>query len=302
MLDVTLLGTGGMMPLKNRWLSSCLIKHMGHSILIDCGEGTQIALKQSENKFKPIDMICITHFHADHISGLPGFLLSMSNEGRTEPVTMIGPVGLKRVVQSLCIIAPNLPFELRCLEYPKEVQEFVFGDIKITPFHAEHGIPCLGYNLKLRRVGKFDTEKARKNHVPMKIWGQLQKQDTVIYEGKEYQSGMVLGSPRKGIKVTYCTDSRPTENIIAHARNADLLIYEGMFGDDKKLPRARETGHSLFSEAGELAKAAGVKKLWLTHYSPSLTEPAEYEEMIKSIFAGTELGYDGKQETIYFSE
>ncbi len=302
MLDVILLGTGGTMPLKNRWLSSCLVKYMGHSVLFDCGEGTQIALKQSENKFKPIDILCITHFHADHISGLPGFLLSMSNEGRCEPVTIIGPVGLKRVVQSLCVIAPGLPFGLRLLEYPSDIQELVFGDIKITPFQAEHGIPCLGYNLKLHRAGKFDIEKAKKHHVPMKIWGQLQKQKKVLYEGVEYQSSMVLGAQRKGLKITYCTDTRPTENIIAHAKNADLLIYEGMFGDNEKLPRAIETGHSLFSEAGELAKAAGVKKLWLTHYSPSLTEPMEYENAVKSIFPNTEIGYDGKQESLFFSE
>ena len=168
MLEVTLLGTGGTMPLKNRWLSSCLIRHMGHSILIDCGEGTQIALKHSENKFKPIDIICITHFHADHISGLPGFLLSMSNEGRTEPVTIIGPAGLKKVVNALCIIAPNLPFELNLLEYPTDISDFEYNDIKITPFSVKHSVVCAGYNFKLKRVGKFDIEKAKKNNVPMK--------------------------------------------------------------------------------------------------------------------------------------
>ena len=302
MLEVTLLGTGGTMPLKNRWLSSCLIKHMGHSILIDCGEGTQIALKHSENKFKPIDIICITHFHADHISGLPGFLLSMSNEGRTEPVTVIGPVGLKKVVNALCIIAPNLPFELKLLEYPNDISEYDLGDIKITPFSAKHSVICVGYNFKLKRVGKFDVAKAKRNHVPMKIWGQLQKNEIVIYENKEYKQSMVLGNARKGIKVTYCTDTRPTENIIDHAKNADLLIYEGMFGDDEKLPRAVETGHSLFGEAAKLAKKADVKKLWLTHYSPSLTEPELYENTVKEIFPLAELGKKKKNETIYFPE
>ncbi len=302
MLDVTLLGTGGMMPLKNRWLSSCLLRHMGHSILIDCGEGTQIALKQAEHKFKPIDVICITHFHADHISGLPGFLLSMSNEGRTEPVTMIGPVGLKRVVNALCVIAPNLPFELRLLEYPKDVEELDCGDIKITPFFAKHNVVCVGYNCKLKRVGKFDTEKAKKNSVPMKLWGQLQKKESVVYEGVTYKQSMVLGNARKGIKVTYCTDTRPTETIIAHAQNADLLIYEGMFGEDDKLARAVETGHSLFSEAGKLAQAAKVKKLWLTHYSPSLTVPEDYLGTVRAIFAAAELGYDGKREEIPFPD
>ncbi len=302
MLEVTLLGTGGTMPLKDRWLSSCLIKHMGHSILIDCGEGTQIALKHSENKFKPIDIICITHFHADHISGLPGFLLSMSNEGRDEPVTIIGPAGLKKVVNALCIIAPNLPFDLKLLEYPADISEFEFGDIKITPFSAKHSVVCTGYNFKLKRVGKFDVEKAKKNNVPMKIWGQLQKHETVIFEDTEYKQSMVLGSARKGLKVTYCTDSRPTENILNHARNADLLICEGMFGADDKLARAVETGHCLFSEAAQLAKKADVKKLWLTHYSPSLTEPDLYLDTVTDIFPNAELGFDGKSETLNFPE
>ncbi len=302
MLEVTLLGTGGTMPLKNRWLSSCLIKHMGHSILIDCGEGTQIALKHSENKFKPIDIICLTHFHADHVSGLPGFLLSMSNEGRTEPVTIIGPTGLKKVINAICIIAPNLPFEVKLLEYPADISEYDLGDIRITPFSAKHSVICVGYNFKLKRAGKFDVAKAKKNKVPMKIWGKLQQNETVVYENIEYKQSMVLGNARKGLKITYCTDSRPTENILDHARNADLLIYEGMFGDDEKLPRAIETGHSLFREAAELAKKAEVKKLWLTHYSPSLTEPELYENAVREIFPDTEIGFDGKYEKLYFPE
>ena len=222
----------------------------------------------------------------------------MSNEGRDQPVTIIGPAGLKKVVNALCIIAPNLPFDLKLLEYPADISEFEFGDIKITPFSAKHSVVCTGYNFKLKRVGKFDVEKAKKNNVPMKIWGQLQKHETVIFEDTEYKQSMVLGSARKGLKVTYCTDSRPTENILNHARNADLL----MFGADDKLARAVETGHCLFSEAAQLAKKADVKKLWLTHYSPSLTEPDLYLDTVTDIFPNAELGFDGKSETLNFPE
>ena len=136
----------------------------------------------------------------------------------------------------------------------------------------------------------------------MKIWGKLQQNETVIYEDIEYKQSMVLGNARKGLKITYCTDSRPTENILNHAKNADLLIYEGMFGDDEKLARAVATGHSLFREAAELAKNAEVKKLWLTHYSPSLTEPELYENAVKEIFPAAEIGFDGKYEKLYFPE
>ena len=116
MLDICLLGTGGMMPLPYRWLTSMMARYNGQSILIDCGEGTQIAMKEKGWSPKPIDVICFTHFHADHISGLPGMLLTMGNAERTEPLLLVGPKGLAKVVASLRIIAPELPFVIDCLE------------------------------------------------------------------------------------------------------------------------------------------------------------------------------------------
>ena len=116
MLDVCLLGTGGMMPLPYRWLTSLMVRYNGSSLLIDCGEGTQIAVKEKGWSFKPIDVICFTHYHGDHISGLPGLLLTMGNADRTKPLTLIGPKGLERVVNSLRVIAPELPFQIKYKE------------------------------------------------------------------------------------------------------------------------------------------------------------------------------------------
>ena len=302
MIRVTLLGTGGTMPLKNRWLSSCLLSVFGHSVLIDCGEGTQIALKWAGQKSKPIDVICFTHFHADHISGLPGFLLTMSNEGRTEPLTMIGPVGLETIVRALCLIAPNLTFDIRFIEIPSDGTVIQSEPLTITPFRVRHGVPCLGYCFELKRVGKFDKEKALKNEVPLKVWSKLQHQDSVIYNDVVYTSDMVLGAPRKGLKVTYTTDTRPVKNIAVHAAGSDLLICEGMFAEEDKLERAIETGHMLFSEAAGIASQAQVKKLWLTHYSPSLEYPEEGLSFASAVFPQTECGFDGKTEDLLFEE
>ena len=142
MLDVCLLGTGGMMPLPYRWLTSLMARYNGKSILIDCGEGTQIAMKEKGWSPKPIDIICFTHYHADHISGLPGMLLTMGNAERTEPLLMIGPKGLTKVVNALRVIAPELPFEIVCQEITESTQSFMFDGFEIQCFRVNHNVIC----------------------------------------------------------------------------------------------------------------------------------------------------------------
>ena len=162
MLDVCLLGTGGMMPLPYRWLTSLMARYNGKSILIDCGEGTQIAMKEKGWSPKPIDIICFTHFHADHISGLPGMLLTMGNAERTEPLLIIGPKGVTRVVNALRVIAPELPFPIECLEIEEKEQTFEFDGFSIHAFRVQHNVTCYGYTIQVSRAGRFDVEKARK--------------------------------------------------------------------------------------------------------------------------------------------
>ncbi len=294
MWRVTLLGTGGTMPLKNRWLSSCLLSYNGHSILVDCGEGTQIALKWAEQKAKPIDTICFTHFHADHISGLPGFLLTLGNEGRTDPLTIIGPVGAERYVKALCLIAPNLPFDICVHEVTSDDTVHQAESITIRPFRVRHGVPCLGYSFTLPRAGQFDCEKARLNGVPLRIWSHLQHHGAIDYESRHYTPDMVLGPPRKGLKVTFTTDTRPVENIVRFAADSDLFICEGMFGEEDKRDRALDTYHMLYTEAAQMAQRAKVRRLWLTHFSPSMPDPEEFLPLAAAIFPAAECGFDGK--------
>ena len=203
MLDLCLLGTGGMMPLPKRWLTALLTRYNGSSLLIDCGEGTQIAIKEKGWTFKPIDTICFTHYHADHISGLPGLLLTMGNAERTEPLTLIGPKGLEKVVNSIRIIAPELPFKLKFIELSGQTQMIENKGYIIEAFKVNHAVTCYGYNIIIKRAGKFDVDKANKLEIPKKFWNMLQKGESVTEGTKTYTPDMVMGPERKGIKVTY---------------------------------------------------------------------------------------------------
>lgn len=302
MLDICLLGTGGMMPLPHRWLTSLMARYQGISILIDCGEGTQIAMKEKGWSPKPIDIICFTHFHADHISGLPGMLLTMGNAERTQPLLLIGPKGLTRVANSLRVIAPELPFEIRCLELTQTEQTIAFDGFHIEAYRVNHNVICYGYNIVVERIGRFDVERANELQIPRKYWNRLQKGEIIEEEGKTFTPDMVLGAPRKGIKVTYCTDTRPTEGIVQNAAGADLFICEGMYGEPDKAQKAKEYKHMTFYEAADLAFRAGVRELWLTHYSPSLIRPEDYMQEVRKIFPNAIAAKDGRSVDLLFDE
>ena len=302
MLDVCLLGTGGMMPLPKRWLTSLLTRLNGSSLLIDCGEGTQVAIRESGWSFHPIDTICFTHFHGDHISGLPGLLLSMGNADRTEPVTLIGPRGLERVVNALRIIAPELPFELEFIELGGTNQKIFRNGYEITAFRVSHNIPCYGYSLEVKRAGRFQPELASKNEVPLKAWNRLQKGENVEMDGKVFTPDMILGPERKGIKLTYCTDTRPIPEIAEQATGSDLFICEGMYGEPGMEQKAEEHRHMTFTEAARLAVKAGVSELWLTHYSPSMVRPELYLDTVREIFPAARTCKDGRSITLEFDK
>lgn len=302
MLDVCLLGTGGMMPLPYRWLTSLMLRYNGKSILIDCGEGTQIAMKEKGWSPKPIDIICFTHYHADHISGLPGMLLTMGNAERTEPLLLIGPKGLTKVVNSLRVIAPELPFEISCLEIGGSEQTFSFDGFYLRAFKVNHNVLCYGYSMVVERAGRFDRERALSQNIPMKLWSRLQKGEIVEADGRTYTPDMVLGEARKGLKVTYCTDTRPTDSIVENARGADLLILEGMYGEPEKSAKAKEYKHMTMYEAAGIARQAQVPQLWLTHYSPSLLRPEEYMEQVRKIFPAAVAAKDKRSIELKFEE
>ena len=300
MLDVCLVGTGGMMPLPRRWLTALMTRYNGSSLLIDCGEGTQVAIKEKGWSFKPIDVICFTHYHGDHISGLPGLLLTMGNADRTEPLTLVGPKGLERVVNALRVIAPELPFEIKFIEITQPEQVIELNGYRITAFKVNHNVLCYGYTLEILRQGKFSAERAKEQEIPLKFWNPLQKGQTIEADGVTYTPEMVLGPARKGIKLTYTTDTRPTESILRNAKDSDLFICEGMYGEDDKADKARGYKHMTFREAAVLARDAKVQEMWLTHYSPSLTRPEEYMDEVRRIFPEAKAGKDRMSRELAF--
>jgi len=301
MIDVALLGCGGMMPLPKRFLTSLFVRYNGRFALIDTGEGTQVTLKSLGWGFKNIDVILFTHFHADHIAGLPGLLLTIGNSGREEPLTLIGPKGLEAVVNCITVIAREIPFKLRFIEM-EGPETFQISGLEINSLPVEHRTTCFAYTLSIERPGKFDVEKAAALGVPKNKWSAFQRGETVEHDSNIFTPDMVMGEARKGIKIAYCTDTRPVKALPAFVSGSDLFVCEGIYGENEKINKAKEYKHMLFSEAATIAKQADVKEMWLTHYSPSLTDPEEFLSNATDIFPNTKPGYDRKTTTIKFEE
>ena len=306
MIDITLLGCGGSMPTPDRYLSSTLISYRGRKMLIDCGEGTQVSMKIVNSGFKSIDYICITHIHGDHIIGLPGLLSTIGNSGREEPLTIIGPEGIKEAVDAFMVIVRDLPYELRVIENPKEDiivnNNYICKDIIISTLEVDHSTPCIAYSFYIKRKAKFDLEKAIANNVPKELWNKLQNGRDIRVEDILYTKDMVMGQPRKGLKVSLVTDTRPNEAIEQFVKNSDLLICEGMYGDDSDIDRAIKNNHMVFSESANIAKNSQSEMLLLTHYSPILKDPSIYIENATNIFENTILGTDRLNINLVFKE
>ncbi len=301
MLDVALLGTGGMTPLPKRWLASLLVRFQGRLLLVDCGEGTQITLKLLGWGFKEISTILLTHLHADHVAGLPGLLLTIGNSGRRDSLLLCGPPDLWRVVEGVRAIAPQLPFELEWRELKSREQVDLAG-MEVSCLAVDHGIPCLAYSLYVPRGRRFNPERARELEIPVQLWGRLQAGEIVEWNGRRADPDEVMGGERPGIKLCYVTDTRPTTELPSFVQGADLLICEGMYGSPEDQPKAWGNKHMLFSESAEIARQGHVRELWLTHYSPSLADPQEWLSQATAIFPNTRAGYDRMTASLRFRE
>ena len=304
MVNLTLLGCGGNVPLPNRFLSSLFMNFNGRKILVDCGEGTQVSMKMKGCGFKDIDLICITHTHGDHIIGLIGLLSTMGNSERKKPVTIIGPVGIKEAMDAIQVLI-TLPYKLNIIENPEgrfSLVDPLLSDLSIETIELEHSTECIGYNFYFARHPKFNVEKAQQNNVPRKYWNMLQKGMTIMDDDVNYTPDMVLGDDRKGIKISMVTDTRPLDTIPAFIKDADLFICEAMYGDEMDISKAIKNKHMLFREAASLAVRGNAKQLLLTHFSPSIEDPNVFENNAKSVFENTIIGYDRFSTQIKYPE
>lgn len=293
MIDVVLLGTGAMVPLPDRWLSSALIRAGGSLLLLDCGEGTQIAMRERHWGFRRIDAICLSHLHADHVAGVPGLLHTIANAGRTQPLTIYGPAGTVEVVGGLRTIARTLPFDPIVCELESGAEVDGPGELSIRVAAGEHGVPVLGYRFERHRAPRFDPVKAEELGVPVDEWSLLQRGERVSMDGRVVVPSMVLGEERAGVALGFVTDTRPTDALRELVRGVDLLIAEGTYGDDGKEDGALQYGHMTFRQSARFAAEAEVGHLWLTHFSAAMEEPDAWIGNATSEFTRVTVGRAG---------
>ena len=299
MIDLLFLGNGAMMPTPRRWLSSFLMRIDGRIVMFDVGEGSQIPWQQTGWGFKRLDTICLSHWHSDHIAGLPGVLHAVANSGRTEPLTIVGPKGTRTMVNYLRAVAAELPYPVVVADLANG-QSWQIGSMRASVILGEHRIPVLLYRFDLARRREFLSTRAELDGVPREWWSQLAAGTDVVDGAQRIESERYLGPPRRGISIGVMTDTRPVEAASAHFRDVDLLIAEGTYGDSEDSVNALNHKHMTFAEAAQAAHDAGARRLVLTHFSPKMDDPAIWLSNARNVFAETALAEPGKTSTLTF--
>ena len=301
MLTVTLLGTAATRPMPDRALSSAVFSVHGRHILLDCGEGTQTALHRHGISPMKITLVALTHYHGDHILGLPGLLQTLDTMGRKDALYLTGPEnGHAAILAAVMTLADELSYPVHFLPVPPEGMCLSRLDprwppeVLLTAFSTVHRIPSQGYRLDVPRTRRLDVPKATALGVPKPLWRMLQQGQTVTADGRTILPDDVCCPARSGLSVVFTGDTAPCEAILHAARGADLLIMDATYPDDTHADKASLYGHSTFPQTAALAAAAGVKHLWLTHYSAMITSPEEHLPAAQAIFPHCECGMDGQ--------
>jgi len=276
----------------------------GESLLFECGEGTQRQMMRYGVTFAFGD-IFFTHFHGDHFLGVIGLVRTLGLQGRTEPLRLVGPRGAKKLLgEALALGVERQPFPVEIAEVePGQVQKREGYELRV--FDVEHGGGAIGYALvENERLGRFDPDRARALGVPEgPLWGKLQRAQAVrLDDGREVTPETIVGPPRPGRKLVYSGDTRPCASTVEAARGADLLVHEATFSEEER-DRARETAHATAKEAAEVAKAAGVRKLVLTHLSARYSrDSAALLDEARAVFPETVVAKDGLEIEVPFAD
>ncbi|HEV2129320.1 MAG TPA: ribonuclease Z [Thermomicrobiales bacterium] len=300
MIDVMLLGIGSMVPLPGRWLSSALLRIGQSLVLLDCGEGTQVAMRERHWGFRKLDAICLSHLHADHCAGLPGLFHTIGNAGKRTPLTIYGPEGTIDVIRGLRAIAPHLPYDMTVTELADGAETEGPEGLRVAVAEGEHRVPVLAYRLERPRATRFQPDRARTLGVPIDQWSVLQHGEAVVVDGRTVEPHEVLGEAREGVALGFATDTRPTDAVRDVVRGVDLLISEATFGDDGDLDRAIRRGHMTFREAAALARDAEAGHLWLTHFSAAIMDPDIWRDNAAEVFPAVTVGHAGLSATLAF--
>ncbi len=308
MLDVTLLGTAALMPIPDRALTAATLTCAGRTILFDCGEGTQTAARRAGVSLMKADVIALTHYHGDHVFGLPGLMQTMEVLGRTQPLTVVGPAGLRAALDPILELAGHTGYPVRLTELPDGgvcMGELAGGwpeSARLTAFETNHRVASQGYGFTLGRAGKFLPERAKALGVPVRQWSLLQRGQSVQLGDRTVRPQDVLGPVRRGLKFVFTGDTALCDSLVDGARGADLMICEATYGEDGQAEMATAYGHMTFAQAAEAARRAGVGWLWLAHYSQMVEDPAEYLPNAKAFFENAICGEDGMSTTLRFEE
>lgn len=320
MIDITLLGSGATMPTPERGLSAAILRCSGRSILFDCGEGTQVALRRAKASAVKIDLIALTHYHGDHIFGLPGLLQTISCLGRTDPLYITGPAGLEEAMRLILQLAGPTSYEIHLL-CQEEASSIALAKIhagwpplaELLPFPTAHRIDSSGYVFRLPRLPALDLEMLSALGIPTSMWKPLQlsrpdrpvllnEQPLIKENGDPVLVKDLTKWPRKGLVVVFSGDTMPCDGTRRHAENADLLIHDATYPSSDHAEEAAKWGHTTFLQAARLARDVGAKRLWLTHYSQIISSPEAYLPATREIFPPVECGYDGKSVSLSFQD
>lgn len=293
-LELIPLGVSSALPTGRRHLSASVLRREGRLLLFDCGEGTQLRLLEGDLKRTRVDVIFLTHLHGDHFYGLFGLLSSIEMQGRTEPVTVVGPAGFRDPIRRVRTLSgDHRGLEVDYREIPSDtsgerVYEADEWFVRAEPL--DHRIPTLGYRyVEKDRPGRIDGEKAREIGIQRSAHFEALKRGEVVTlpSGRRVDPDEVVGPERPGMRFAYVSDTRPCEAGVRLGRDADLLYHEATFLHEL-IDRARATGHSTAREAAEVAREAGADRLLIGHFSARYGVTDDLVEEARSVFPDTE--------------